>query len=146
MKLIKGLCFSLAALCLSQSAMAAADGHFTLRVGTRSAIYPGESLPIYFGNLDPYLGSGFYDVHCLISATDDIPVTGIISTPTNYTTVLLNGHKMYMDGDHLLYGLNNLDIIDVNARNGALYIYNNDWPFVGGTFGLYGECESYFHY
>ena len=145
MKLIKGLCFSLAALCLSQSAMAAADGHYIMRVGSRSAIYPGQELPIYFDNLSPYSGSGFYDVHCRISSDDLVPVTAYMES-LNYATVVLNGHKMDMYGDDLLPGLNSVDIMMVNAQNGALYIHNNDWPLIGGSFGLYGDCVSNYHY
>lgn len=147
MNFIKALCLGIVALCFTQQSLAADEGRHTLRVGSRSAIWPGQELPIYFDALSPYLGPGYYDVHCRIYADtfSHIPVTAYMSS-LNYATVVLNGYQMDMYGDYLYPGTNTLDILDVNAMNGALYLRNEDWLILGDSFYLMGDCWSNYHY
>jgi hypothetical protein len=152
MKLVKVLGLSLAALFLTQSALAASKsavspstGHFTLNATSKSAVWPGEDLVIPFGILNPYVWPGYYSVHCYVNADSVVPVTAYMDS-LNWASVYLNGHKMDMYGDHLLPGSNTLDIIDVNANNGNLFLHNDDYFLIGGTFYLSGACSSEFYY
>lgn len=146
MKLIKIICFSIAAVFFMQTATAA-EGQHTLRVGSRSAIWPGQELGIYFDTLNPYMGTGMYDVRCRVYANTftSIPVTAYMES-LGFATVYLNGHMMDMYGDYLFPGVNTLDITYVNSFNGGLYLKNNDWLILGDSFSLYGDCFSSFHY